>query len=243
MSCPRHGVCAVAEADTKKEYILIVEDERRIAEILTDYLRQSGYEVEHQDRGDKIVEQVKKKPPSLILLDIMLPGGDGLEICREIRKFSEVPIIIVSARIDELDRLLGLELGADDYICKPFSPREVVARVKAVFRRARNAQDDETKLVQIDDERNRITVNGTVLDLTPTEFRLLKLFASRPGRVFSRDQLLELCYQQEQLVFDRVIDSHIKNVRKKLAKVLPGQELIHAVYGVGYRYELKPSDQ
>jgi two-component system response regulator BaeR len=233
----------VAEADTKKEYILIVEDERRIAEILTDYLRQSGYEVEHQDRGDKIVEQVKKKPPSLILLDIMLPGGDGLEICREIRKFSEVPIIIVSARIDELDRLLGLELGADDYICKPFSPREVVARVKAVFRRARNAQDDETKLVQIDDERNRITVNGTVLDLTPTEFRLLKLFASRPGRVFSRDQLLELCYQQEQLVFDRVIDSHIKNVRKKLAKVLPGQELIHAVYGVGYRYELKPSDQ
>ncbi len=233
----------MAEADTKKEYILIVEDERRIAEILTDYLRQSGYEVEHQDRGDKIVEQVKKKPPSLILLDIMLPGGDGLEICREIRKFSEVPIIIVSARIDELDRLLGLELGADDYICKPFSPREVVARVKAVFRRARNAQDDETKLVQIDDERNRITVNGTVLDLTPTEFRLLKLFASRPGRVFSRDQLLELCYQQEQLVFDRVIDSHIKNVRKKLAKVLPGQELIHAVYGVGYRYELKPSDQ
>lgn len=233
----------MAEADTKKEYILIVEDERRIAEILTDYLRQSGYEVEHQDRGDKIVEQVKKKPPSLILLDIMLPGGDGLEICREIRKFSEVPIIIVSARIDELDRLLGLELGADDYICKPFSPREVVARVKAVFRRARNAQDDETKLVIIDDEKNRITVNGTVLDLTPTEFRLLKLFASRPGRVFSRDQLLELCYQQEQLVFDRVIDSHIKNVRKKLAKVLPGQELIHAVYGVGYRYELKPSDQ
>ena len=233
----------MAEADTKKEHILIVEDERRIAEILTDYLRQSGYEVEHQDRGDKIVEQVKKKPPSLILLDIMLPGGDGLEICREIRKFSEVPIIIVSARIDELDRLLGLELGADDYICKPFSPREVVARVKAVFRRARNAQDDETKLVHIDDEKNRITVNGTVLDLTPTEFRLLKLFASKPGRVFSRDQLLDLCYQQEQLVFDRVIDSHIKNVRKKLAKVLPGQELIHAVYGVGYRYELKPSDQ
>jgi two-component system response regulator BaeR len=154
-----------------------------------------------------------------------------------------VPIIIVSARIDELDRLLGLELGADDYICKPFSPREVVARVKAVFRRSRSAPEAESKLINIDDEKNRITVNGVVMDLTPTEFRLLKLFASKPGRVFSRNQLLELCYQQEQLVFDRVIDSHVKNVRKKLSKVLPGQELIHAVYGVGYRYEVKPADE
>jgi two-component system response regulator BaeR len=233
----------VAEVEQKKERILIVEDERRIAEILNDYLSQSGYEVDHQDRGDKIVELVKKNPPSLILLDVMLPGGDGLEICREIRKFSDVPIIIVSARIDELDRLLGLELGADDYICKPFSPREVVARVKAVFRRSRSAPEAESKLINIDDEKNRITVNGVVLDLTPTEFRLLKLFASKPGRVFSRNQLLELCYQQEQLVFDRVIDSHVKNVRKKLSKVLPGQELIHAVYGVGYRYEVKPADE
>lgn len=233
----------MAEVEHKKERILIVEDERRIAEILNDYLSQSGYEVDHQDRGDKIVELVKKNPPSLILLDVMLPGGDGLEICREIRKFSDVPIIIVSARIDELDRLLGLELGADDYICKPFSPREVVARVKAVFRRSRSAPEAESKLINIDDEKNRITVNGVVMDLTPTEFRLLKLFASKPGRVFSRNQLLELCYQQEQLVFDRVIDSHVKNVRKKLSKVLPGQELIHAVYGVGYRYEVKPADE
>lgn len=235
----------MAEAQEKKERILIVEDERRIAEILTDYLRQSGFEVEHQDRGDKIVEMVRKQPPSLILLDVMLPGGDGLEICREIRKFSAVPIIIVSARIDELDRLLGLELGADDYICKPFSPREVVARVKAVFRRSRAgaSAESENKLFTIDDEQQRITVNGVILDLTPTEFRLLKLFVSKPGRVFSRNQLLELCYQQEQLVIDRVIDSHVKNVRKKLAKALPGQELIHAVYGVGYRYETKPTNE
>jgi two-component system response regulator BaeR len=235
----------VAEAQEKKERILIVEDERRIAEILTDYLRQSGFEVEHQDRGDKIVEMVRKQPPSLILLDVMLPGGDGLEICREIRKFSAVPIIIVSARIDELDRLLGLELGADDYICKPFSPREVVARVKAVFRRSRAgaSAESENKLFTIDDEQQRITVNGVILDLTPTEFRLLKLFVSKPGRVFSRNQLLELCYQQEQLVIDRVIDSHVKNVRKKLAKALPGQELIHAVYGVGYRYETKSTNE
>jgi len=156
-----------------------------------------------------------------------------------------VPIIIVSARIDELDRLLGLELGADDYICKPFSPREVVARVKAVFRRSRatTTSESETKLFHVDDDQGRITVNGIVLDLTPTEFRLLKLFVSKPGRVFSRNQLLELCYQQEQLVFDRVIDSHVKNVRKKLSKALPGQELIHAVYGVGYRYEAKPATE
>ena len=129
---------------------------------------------------------VRKQPPSLILLDVMLPGGDGLEICREIRKFSAVPIIIVSARIDELDRLLGLELGADDYICKPFSPREVVARVKAVFRRSRAgaSAESENKLFTIDDEQQRITVNGVILDLTPTEFRLLKLFVSKPGRVF-----------------------------------------------------------
>lgn len=235
----------MAEAQEKKERILIVEDERRIAEILTDYLRQSGFEVEHQDRGDKIVEMVRKQPPSLILLDVMLPGGDGLEICREIRKFSAIPIIIVSARIDELDRLLGLELGADDYICKPFSPREVVSRVKAVLRRSRAgaSAESENKLFAIDDEQQRITVNGVILDLTPTEFRLLKLFVSKPGRVFSRNQLLELCYQQEQLVIDRVIDSHVKNVRKKLAKALPGQELIHAVYGVGYRYETKPTNE
>jgi two-component system response regulator BaeR len=235
----------VVETPEKKERILIVEDERRIAEILTDYLRQNGFDVEHQDRGDKIVELVRKQPPSLILLDVMLPGGDGLEICREIRKFSAIPIIIVSARIDELDRLLGLELGADDYICKPFSPREVVARVKAVFRRSRALGNSEAapKLFKIDDDQGRISVNGTVLDLTPTEFRLLKLFVSKPGRVFSRNQLLELCYQQEQLVFDRVIDSHVKNVRKKLARALPGQELIHAVYGVGYRYEEKATNE
>ncbi|MBX9876984.1 MAG: response regulator [Candidatus Obscuribacterales bacterium] len=222
-----------------KPKVLVVEDEHRIAEILMDYLRQDGYEPVHIDKGTGVVADVKKETPDLILLDLMLPGVDGLEICREIRKFSEVPIIVISARVDELDRLLGLGLGADDYICKPFSPREVVARVKTVMRRS-NQQAKETtgKLFYVDDEKSRISVNGVPLDLTGTEFRLLKLLISRPGRVYSRSQLLELCYQQEQYVYDRVIDSHIKNLRKKIAKVLPGQELIHAVYGVGYRYEL-----
>jgi two-component system response regulator BaeR len=222
------------------KYILVVEDERRIAEILLDYLHQAGFRAKHMDTGVGVVAAVTAEPPDLILLDVMLPGVDGLEICRQIRNFSAVPIIFVSARVDELDRLLGLEFGADDYICKPFSPREVILRVKTIFRRSKRANDSpgETKPFHVDEEKSRITVNGTKLDLTPTEYRLLKLFIGKPGRVYSRSQLLELCYEQDDLVFDRVIDSHIKNLRKKVARLLPGQEVIQAVYGVGYRFEL-----
>jgi len=220
--------------------VLIVEDEVKIAEILTDYLTQAGFAVTHKDTGLGVVELVRATPPDVILLDIMLPGMDGLEICREVRKFSSVPIIMVSARVEELDRLLGLELGADDYICKPFSPREVVARVRVVYRRQRPGQTAESsdKLFYIDEEQGRISARGTVLDLTRTEFRLLKLLISRPGRIFSRDQLLDLCAQPNEPATDRVIDSHIKNLRKKVAKVLPDLEVIHAVYGVGYRFEV-----
>lgn len=222
------------------EHILVVEDEPRIAEILIDYLQQSGYRTSHIADGSIVVDSIKRNPPDLVLLDVMLPGRSGLDVCRDIRAFSGVPIIMVTARVDEIDRLLGLELGADDYICKPFSPREVTARVKAMFRRARLDQLAEKKpeLVEIDDAQSRATVNGQRLDLTPTEFRLLRLMAKNPGRVYSRAQLLELCYQQEQQIFDRVIDSHIKNLRKKIAKALPDQEIIHAVYGIGYRYEV-----
>ncbi|MBX9690962.1 MAG: response regulator [Cyanobacteria bacterium] len=225
--------------------ILVVEDEPRIAEILSDYLRQSGFTVNHLDNGAKVVPSVKADPPDLILLDIMLPGADGLDICREIRRFSEVPIIFVTARADELDRLIGLELGADDYICKPFSPREVVARVKAVLRRHKigsHRDEDSDEPFHVDDEKGRILVHGTPLDLTRTEFRLLKLLMSKPGKIYSRTQLLESCCQDED-VFDRVIDSHIKNVRKKLTRVLAGQEVIHAVYGIGYRFELQESEK
>lgn len=223
----------------KADHILIVEDEVKMAEILSDYLRQAGFETSHRATGNGVVESIRVSPPNLVLLDLMLPGVDGIEICSSVRKFSAVPIIMVTAKAEEIDRLLGLEMGADDYICKPFSPREVVARVKAVLRRLKHdpSADSTGKLFDIDEEKGRITVKGQRLDLTPTEFRLLKLFASRPGRVFSRAQLLELCYQQEQFVFDRVIDSHVKNLRKKLSKVLD-VDVIHAVYGVGYRYEV-----
>lgn len=223
------------------QHILIVEDEQTIAQVLGDYLSQSGYRTSHLSDGNAVVERVRKHPPDLILLDLMLPGRDGLEICREIRTFSGVPIIMVTARADEVDRLLGLELGADDYICKPFSPREVVARVKAMFRRAEHAHAPEfnrNQLIEIDDHQARALVYGEKLDLTPTEFRILSLLVKNHGRVYSRAQLLDLCYPQEQQIIDRVIDSHVKNLRKKLAKALPDQELIHAVYGMGYRFEV-----
>lgn len=223
----------------KKKSILVVEDEAGIADILLDYLRQSGFDAKHKDTGAGVVDLVRTEQPDLILLDVMLPVMDGLEICREIRKFSEVPIIIISARVDELDRLLGLELGADDYICKPFSPREVILRIKSIFKRAQNiATGSSDSLFHCDEPKNRITVNGQTLDLTPTEYRLLKQFMSKPGRVYSRAQLLELCYDKDDMVFDRVIDSHIKNLRKKVAKALPDMEVIHAVYGSGYRFEI-----
>lgn len=222
--------------------ILIVEDEHRIAEILSDYLVKASYQVEHIDRGDKVVEQVKKSSPDLILLDIMLPGMDGLDVCRELRKFSLVPIIIISSRVDELDRLLGLELGADDYICKPFSPREVVARVKVVLRRFNLAENDPQsqgdKVFSHDEAGGRIALKGQTLDLTRTEYKLLSLFLKKPGRVFTRTQLLDYCADQGEPM-DRVIDSHIKNLRKKLSKLLADQEVIHAVYGVGYRFEIE----
>ena len=226
--------------DEKKPLILVVEDEEKIAKILIDYLKQSGFETSYESKGTGVVEKVKDNPPDLIILDLMLPGVGGLDICREIRKFSEVPIIMVTAKVDELDRLLGLELGADDYICKPFSPREVVARVKAVIRRHRHLPEDssENKLIDVNEVAGRITVTGERLDLTPTEFRILATLVNSQGRVYSRAHLHELCLSPEQKSVDRTIDSHIKNLRKKIAKYLPDKEVIHSVYGIGYRFEL-----
>jgi len=223
----------------KPDHILIVEDEKRIADILTAYLKQSGFETSYRETGAGVVDMVKNNPPDLMILDLMLPVMGGLDICREVRKFSPLPIIMVTAASEEIDRLLGLEMGADDYICKPFSPREVVARVKAVLRRAQLnlAGEKEPRIFDVDEEKLRISIKGQRLDLTPTEFRILSLLLKSPGRVYSRSQLLELCYAQEQNVFDRTIDSHVKNLRKKIARHLPEKDLIQSVYGVGYRLE------
>ncbi|WP_432822287.1 response regulator [Trichloromonas sp.] len=217
--------------------ILIVEDEQRLAETHREYLQNAGYETAWLADGLTVVPWVRDNAPDLILLDLMLPGKDGLDICKEIRAFSHVPIIMVTARAEEIDRLIGLDLGADDYICKPFSPREVVARVKTVLRRSSPQAPPGEQILNLDEERYLATVQGQKLDLTAVEFQLLSILAQKPGRIFSRNQLMDRLYPDQRVICDRTIDSHIKNLRKKIAVVAPELELIHSIYGVGYKYE------
>ena len=225
--------------DNKEKLILIVEDEPKIAAILADYLKiQGGLRSKIVDRGDKALEQFQKHQPDLVLLDLMLPGLDGIEVCKLLRARSRVPIIMVTARVDEIDRLLGLELGADDYICKPFSPREVVARVKAVLRRSEMTEAEKSFTgLEIDEEKFTVRFDGRELLLTPVEFGLLKTLSSYPGRIFSRDQLMNGMYSDYRVVSDRAVDTHIKNLRKKLAEASGIEDMIKSVYGMGYRFE------
>lgn len=224
----------------KPATILIVEDEPKLAQLLADYLGQAGFQTHHLNDGRLVTSWVREKAPDLILLDVMLPGRDGMEICRELRTFSDIPIVMVTARVEEIDRLLGLELGADDYICKPYSPREVVARVKAILRRLRRGPEDTAPAagLLLDEERYQASLNGKPLDLTPVEFRLLQALAAQPGRVFSRDQLLDKLYADHRVVTDRAVDSHVKNLRRKIEALVPDVEVIRSVYGVGYKLEV-----
>jgi len=224
----------------------VIEDEPKLAELLCVYLEAAGFEARRLGDGLEAAREVRDWSPALVLLDLMLPGKDGLDVCREIRAFSAVPIIMVTARVEEIDRLLGLELGADDYICKPYSPREVVARVKAVLRRSRpdaTAGQEAARAagLVIDEDAYRAQLDGTALELTPVEFRLLALLASAPGRIFSRDQVLDRLYDDHRVVTDRTVDSHVKNLRRKLGAIRPG-DLIRSVYGVGYRLDLQAAD-
>jgi len=226
------------------EHILIVEDERKIAELLRDYLSAAGYTVGLLASGAGAVAAVKKSPPALILLDLMLPEMDGMEICREIRKFSTIPIIMITAKVEEIDRIIGLELGADDYICKPFSPREVVARVKAVLRRSQAKPDAPVVSagpLTLNDATRQVTVGEHPLKLTPSEFGLLRILMAHPDRVFSRSELLDRVQGYQFEGYDRTIDSHIKNLRKKIAELLPDSDIIQTVYGVGYKLSI-PSE-
>jgi two-component system response regulator BaeR len=217
--------------------ILIVEDEEKIASLLRDYLEKTGgYQTHWVARGDEALEVFEETSPDLVLLDLMLPGMGGLDVCKAIRRNSRVPVIMVTALVEEIDRLLGLELGADDYICKPFSPREVVARVKAVLRRANALGDDLLPSgLQIDEGRHTASLNNRQLKLSPVEFALLNHLAANPGRVFSRDQLMSSIYSDYRIVSDRTVDTHVKNLRRKLSESSPGTDLIESVYGVGYR--------
>lgn len=218
--------------------ILVVEDEPKLASLLADYLRQAEFDPHIVDDGNRVIDAIKTLQPTAVLLDLMLPGRDGISLCRDIRTFSQVPILMVTARVEEVDRLLGLELGADDYICKPFSPREVVSRVKAVLRRARGNDIKSKSDFELDEHRLEIRFEQHALTLTTVEFQLLARLASEPGRIFSRDHLMSTMYNDHRIVSDRTIDSHIKKLRKKLAEVWPQHEFVHSVYGAGYRFEL-----
>jgi len=218
-------------------HILIVEDEVKLASLLKDYLIQSGFEVDMLHDGSQVEEWLTSHKTSLVLLDLMLPGKSGVDICKDIRKTSQLPVIMITAKADEIDRLLGLELGADDYICKPFSPREVVARAKAVLRRTEGTEKPIDKGLLLDVDTYKATIHGRDLNLTAVEFQLLKVLSDQPGRIFSRSVLVDKIYSDGRVVSDRTIDSHIKKLRKKISAVLPDVELIHSLYAVGYKFE------
>jgi two-component system response regulator BaeR len=217
--------------------ILIVEDESKLATLLHDYLVQEGFEVTVLHRGDEVEPWVATHEVDLVLLDLMLPGKNGLDVCRALRAHGDVAIVMVTARVEEIDRLLGLELGADDYICKPFSPREVVARVKAILRRVKRSGRAPETGVRLDADGYRAMIGSRDLGLTAVEFQLFKVLVDHPGRIYTRDQLIDAMYRDERVVADRTVDSHIKKIRRKIAAVLPDREIVHSVYGLGYKYE------
>ena len=219
--------------------ILIVEDEPKISHLLRDYLQQAGYETRESLNYDQIRSWVEQEEINLILLDWMLPGMSGLEICQQLRTVSNVPILMITARVEEIDRLKGLDSGADDYICKPFSPREVVARVKAVLRRMNH--EDHAELIagqlRLDQTTHQVWVDESEVVLTPNEFGVLRVLLQRPGKVWSRESLLQQVQGYQFNGYDRTIDTHVKNLRKKLATYGLESSIV-TVYGIGYRFQL-----
>lgn len=222
--------------------VLVVDDNEKIVGVLSAYLEQEGFDVRVAYDGASAVDEVARRVPDIALLDVMLPGMDGIELTRRFQREHGLPIILVTARSEEVDRLIGLEVGADDYISKPFSPREVVARVKAVLRRtdgSRGAGDGTIRLggLEIDAARRAVRVDGADVDLTRTEFDLLVAMAAHPGRVYSRSQLLEIATGESFEGYERTVDAHVKNLRKKLGEDPRHPRYVHTVFGVGYKVE------
>jgi two-component system, OmpR family, response regulator BaeR len=218
--------------------VLVVEDDRKISELLLNYLRADGYQTTPAYDGHDAVRHITQQAPDVVILDWMLPGMDGIGVCKAVRVFSDVPILMLTARVDELDRLLGLDTGADDYVCKPFAPREVVARVRALLRRAGGRVKTSPHPWVVEDASFRISWLGQWLPLTRIEFMMFRTLLARPGRVFSRDQLLRSVHDSQRDISDRAIDTHVKNLRKKVQTVEPERECIASVYGVGYRFDI-----
>jgi two-component system response regulator BaeR len=219
--------------------ILIDEDEPILAQLLADYLAHDGFESHIIDDGDNVISWVKHYAPDLILMDIMLPKRDGISLCKEIREFSTVPLFLLTARIGETDRLKGLEIGADDYICKPYSAKEVVARIKAIFRRQQNFSPEMATVsgFSLDKVKCHAYCEGVLLDLTLSEFRILSTLLDKRGKVYSRANLLDVLHEDDRDISDRTVDTHIKNLRQKLQKITGKKDIIQAVYGMGYTIE------
>jgi len=220
--------------------VLIVEDDLNTAALVRTYLEREGFRTMHAASGLEAMELARTRQPEFVILDIMLPGLDGWEVCRRLRTFSDVPVLMLTAREEEIDRVSGLAIGADDYVVKPFSPRELVERVKAILRRVRPRQHQERQLVcgslMMDLEKNRVWLDGENVQLTTTEFRILKTLMGSPGRVFSRNELLDSIYQHGEIVIDRVIDVHIGKLRQKIEKEPGRPQYILTVRGFGYSF-------
>jgi two-component system, OmpR family, alkaline phosphatase synthesis response regulator PhoP len=226
---------------TKK--ILVIDDEVKIVTVLKAYLEQSGYQVVTAADGKAALTAFQREKPDFMILDLTLPGLDGLEVCRAVRRQSNIPILMLTARVEEADKLMGLELGADDYVVKPFSPREVVARVRTIFRRAsgETAQNEIIRVgnLEIDMDQHTVLVSDHQVELTPTEFDILVVLARQPKRVFTRLQIMEQAQGNAFEGYERTIDAHIKNIRLKLEPNSKAPTFIHTVFGVGYKLEVK----
>ena len=227
-----------------KTKILLVDDDPNIRQLVRLYLEKEGFDVTEADRGDTALKEFKAAPPNLMLLDVMLPGMDGWQVCREVRKVSNIPIIMLTAKDETFDKVLGLELGADDYVVKPFDAKELVARIKAVIRRYQNGGESTEKELAfpgltINMSQYTVTYMGKEMDMPPKELELLYFLASHPGMVFTREQLLEQVWGYDFFGDSRTVDVHVKRIREKLA---PGEEMgwcIKTVWGVGYKFEVK----
>lgn len=224
-------------SDSKK-LILVVEDEPTLSAILCEYFEHAGFCAQSIDDGAVVIDYVREMSPDLIILDLMLPNRDGLDIYREIRTFSQVPIIMATAKVEEIDRLIGLELGADDYICKPYSTREVVVRAKNILRRNKPTTAVFHDNLMINELSMTVTFHKKQLSLTPAEFRILAFLFKNNGKIYSRDQLMGHIYSDHRVVTDRAIDSHIKNLRRKLSEIDSSVDYIKSVYGVGYKFDI-----
>lgn len=220
--------------------ILIAEDEQKLARLLSNYLQAQGYQCHHVARGDLVEPWLAENHADLLLLDIMMPGKDGFAVCRDLREDSDIPIIILTARVQQVDELLGLDLGADDYICKPFQMVNVEARIRATLRRVKRLQTQARpeELIELLSDSIKLRVNGQDIQLTASEYRLLEVLHKHKGQIFSRSQLLDSIHDDHRVVTDRTIDTLVKSIRKKISEVYDERVLIHSVYAMGYKFEI-----